>query len=134
MRNPWRLILLLATLFFVPFPAQGAEPILIAIASDDVEATSLVSYSAGRSRYYLLFSGTDFVQTLDNPFLAEGPGVAQLLVEYLAQKGVGVIIAGGFDPLMIGTMDNKGIKYIIFSGIAQVAAERVIKLFPPQKK
>jgi predicted Fe-Mo cluster-binding NifX family protein len=113
---------------------SGAEPLLVAVASDDVEATSLVSKTAGRSRYYLLFSGTDFVQVLDNPFLAQGPGATPLLVEYLAQKGVGVVIAGGFGPLMIEAMDQKGMKYIIFSGIAQEGAERVANFLRPSKK
>ena len=127
MRNTWSLDLALAAfvLFLTSFPANGAEPSLIAVASDDVEATSLVSNTAGRSRYYLLFSGTNFVQLLDNPFLAMGPRATPSLVEYLSQKGVGVVIAGGFGPLMIEAMDQKGMKYIIFSGTAQEAVDRV---------
>jgi predicted Fe-Mo cluster-binding NifX family protein len=115
-------------------PASGAEPLLVAVASDDVEATSLVSQTAGRSRYYLLFSGTDFVQVLENPFLAKGPGATPSLVEYLAQRGVGVVVAGGFGPLMIEAMDKKGMKHIIFSGAAQEAAERVVDFLRPPKK
>jgi predicted Fe-Mo cluster-binding NifX family protein len=115
-------------------PASGAEPLLVAVASDDVEATSLVSQTAGRSRYYLLFSGTDFVQVLENPFLAKGPGATPSLVEYLAQRGVGVVVAGGFGPLMIEAMEQKGMKYIIFSGIAQEAAERVVNFSRAPKK
>ena len=136
MKNIRALNLTLAalTLLLMPSLASGAEPLLIAVASDDVEATSLVSNTAGRSRYYLLFSGTDFVQVLHNPFLAKGPGATPALVEYLAQKGVGVVIAGGFGPLMIEAMDQKGMKYIIFSGIAQEAAERVINFLRPPKK
>ena len=76
MKTRWSLNLALAALglLLMPSLASGAEPFLIAVASDDVEATSLVSNTAGRSQYYLLFSGTDFVQLLDNPFLARGPG------------------------------------------------------------
>ena len=136
MKNRWSRNLALAALALLLMPslASGAEPFLIAVASDDVEATSLVSNTAGRSRYYLLFSGTDFVQVLDNPFLAKGPGATPALVDYLAQKGVGVVIAGGFGPLMIEAMDQKGIKYIIFSGIAQEGAERAINFLRPSKK
>jgi predicted Fe-Mo cluster-binding NifX family protein len=136
MKNTWSLNLALAAfvLFLAPFLASGAEPLLIAVASDDVEATSLVSNTAGRSRYYLLFSGTDFVQLLDNPFRAMGPGATPSLVEYLSQKGVGVVIAGGFGPLMIEAMGQKGMKYIIFSGTAQQAAERVVNFLRPPKK
>lgn len=130
----WSLNLAVLTLLLLPSLASGAGSLLIAVASDDVESTSLVSDTAGRSRYYLLFSGTDFVQLLDNPFLAKGPGATPSLVEYLAQKGVGVVVAGGFGPLMIEAMDQKGMKYIIFSGIAQEAAERAVDFLRPPKK
>ena len=136
MKNTWSLNLALAALvlLLIPSLSTGVEPSLIAVASDNVEATSLVSNTAGRSRYYLLFSGTDFVQRLDNPFRAMGPGATPSLVEYLSQKGVGVVIAGGFGPLMIEAMDQKGMKYIIFSGSAQEAAERVVHFLRPPKK
>ena len=136
MKNRQSLNLALAALALLVMPslASGAGPFLIAVASDDVEATSLVSKTGGRSRYYLLFSGTDFVQVLDNPFLAKGPGATPSLVEYLAQKGVGVVVAGGFGPLMIEAMEQKGMKYFIFSGIAQEAAERVVDFLRKPKK
>jgi predicted Fe-Mo cluster-binding NifX family protein len=130
----WSLNLAVWALLLLPSLASGAEFLLIAVASDDVEATSLVSNTAGRSRYYLLFSGTDFVQVLNNPFLAKGPGATPALIDYLAQKGVGVVIAGRFGPLMIEAMNMKGMKYIQFSGVAQDAAEQVVNfLRPPQK-
>jgi len=126
--------LAILALILLPSLTSGAERFLIAVASDSVESTSLVSKTGGRSRYYLLFSGTDFVQVLDNPFLSQGPGGTPSLVEYLAQKGVGVVVAGGFGPLMIETIEQKGMKYIIFSGTAQEAAERVVNFLRPPKK
>jgi predicted Fe-Mo cluster-binding NifX family protein len=136
MKNTWNLNLALAALvlLLIPSLSPGVEPSLIAVASDDVEATSLVSNTAGRSRYYLLFSGTDFVQLLDNPFRAMGPGATPSLVEYLSQKGVGVVIAGGFGPVMVEAMNRRGMKYFQFSGTAQEAAERVINFLRPPKK
>jgi predicted Fe-Mo cluster-binding NifX family protein len=114
----WRLGVTLAAAVLLLAPSAGntAEPLLIAVASDDKEATSLVSDFAGRSRYYLLFSGTDFVQVVQNPFLDRGRGAAPGVVDYLAQKGVGLLIAGRFGPLMIEALDRKGIKYFQFSG------------------
>jgi predicted Fe-Mo cluster-binding NifX family protein len=136
MKNTWSLNLALAALvlLLIPSLSTGVEPSLIAVASDDVEATSLVSNTAGRSRYYLLFSGTDFVQLLDNPFRAMGPGATPSLVEYLSQKGVGVVIAGGFGPVMVEAMNRRGMKYFQFSGTAQEAAERVTNFLRPPKK
>jgi len=104
------------------------------VASDEVEATSLVSNFAARSQYYLLFSGTNFVQVLNNPFLPRGRDSAPFIVDYLAQKGVGVVVAGRFGPYMIETMIKKRMKYIRFSGTAQAAAEQVPNFLRPPKK
>jgi predicted Fe-Mo cluster-binding NifX family protein len=136
MKNRWSLNLALAALGLLLMPSlvSGAESLLIAVASDDVEATSLVSNFAASSRYYLLFSGTNFVQVVNNPFLQKGPGAAPLVVDYLAQKGVGVVVAVRFGPLMIEAMNMKGMKYIQFSGVAQEAAERVVNFLRPSKK
>lgn len=112
----WALLLALS--------GDAGERLLVAVASEDREATSLVSDFAGRSRYYLLFSGTDFVQVLENPFLDRGPGAGPDVVEYLAQKGVGLLIAGRFGPLMTEALGRSGMKYFRFSGPAQEAVAR----------
>jgi predicted Fe-Mo cluster-binding NifX family protein len=138
MKNKWKLNSALAALalLFVISLARGAEPLLIAVAADEKEATSLVSGFAARSQYYLLFDETSqLVQVVNNPFLAKGRGAAPLVVDYLARKGVGVVVAGRFGPLMIDAMNAKGVKYVTYSGVAQNAAERVINLFqsrPPK--
>ena len=135
-KNRWSRNLALAALalLLIPSLASGAEPLLIAVASDDVEATSLVSNLAARSRYYLLFSGIDLVQVVNNPFLEGGGGAASFVVDYLAQKGVGVVVAGRFGPFMIEALNKKGMKYIQYSGVAQEAAGRVINLLQTPKK
>ena len=138
MKSTWSLkVTTLAALFlfFVPSLTNGAEPLLIAVASDDKEATSLVSNSAARSQYYLLFDETSqLIQVVNNPFLAKGRGAASFVVDYLAQKGVGVVVAGRFGPVMIEAMNRKGMKYVPYSGVAQSAAERVINSLRPPKK
>jgi len=117
----------------IPCLAASAEPLLVAVASDDPESTSPVSNFAAFSQYYLLFSGLNMVQVLRNPFLDKGPGAGPLVVEYLAQKGVGILVAGRFGPPMIEAMDRKGMKYFQLSGIAQEAAERVAKSLRPMR-
>jgi len=137
MKSRWSLnVPTLAALFLLLATSltNGAEPFLIAVASDDVEATSLVSNFGARSRYYLLFSGTDFVQVVSNPFLPKAGEAAPLVVDYLAQKGVGVVVAGRFGPYMIEAMNRRGMKYFQFTGTAQEAAERVINFLRPPKK
>jgi predicted Fe-Mo cluster-binding NifX family protein len=133
MKSRWILRLVLA-LVLMPVAASGADPFLIAVASDDKEATSLVSDYAARSRYYLLFSGTDFVQVVHNPFMDKGRGAAPDVVDYLAQKGVGLLIAGRFGPFMIEALDKKGMKYFQFSGVAKEAAARAADFLQPPKK
>ncbi len=88
MRHMLRMYMVLLCLL-IPCLAAGAEPLLVAVASDDPESTSLVGNFAARSQYYLLFSGLNMVQVLRNPFLDKGPGAGPLVVEYLAQKGSG---------------------------------------------
>ena len=117
----------------IPCLAAGVEPLLIAVASNDVESTALVSDFAARSEYYLLFSGLNNVQVLKNPFLDKGPGAGPLVVDYLAQKGVAILIAGRFGPPMIEAMNRKGMKYFQFSGVAQEAVERVVNYLKPAK-
>ncbi len=133
MRNKSKLNMALAALALLLLPSlgMGAEPLLVAVASEGKEATSLVSDFAGRSRYYLLFSGTDFVQAVQNPFLDKGPGAGPDVVDYLARKGVGLLIAGRFGPFLIEAMNKKGMKYMMFSGVAQKAAEQVPNFLRP---
>ena len=74
------------------------------------------------------------VQVVRNPFLEMGRGAAPFVVDYLAQKGVGIIVAGRFGPLMIQAMNRRGMKYIQFSDVAQDAAEWVGIFFTPPNK
>ena len=133
MSRRWQLSLVLAAsvLLLVPSLGGGAEPLLIAVASEGQESTSLVSDFAGRSRHYLLFSGTDFIQALQNPFLDKGRGAVPDVADYLARKGVGLLVAGRFGPFMIEALDRKGIKYFPFSGPSQEAAARVVNSMRP---
>jgi len=134
MKSRWILSLVLA-LILMPVLASAADPFLIAVASDTQEATSLVSSFAARSRYYLLFSQTlELVQVVQDPFLDKGFGAAPLVVDYLAQKRVGVVVAGRIAPYMIEAMNRRGMKYFLFSGTAQAAAERVVNFLRPSTK
>jgi|GEM_PF-6103131 len=133
MRHTLRMCMVLAVLL-VPCLTSGAEPLLIAVASDDVEATSIVGNFAAHSPYYLLFSGITMVQVLRNPFLDKGPGAGPLVVDYLAQKGVAILVAGRFGPPMIEAMNRKGMRYFLYSGVAQEAVERVVKYLKPAEK
>lgn len=119
---------------FLPCLAAGTEPLLIAVASDDVESTAIVGSFAARSQYYLLFSGINMVQVLPNPFLDKGPGAGPLVVDYLAKKGVGILVAGRFGPPMIESMNRRGMKYFLYSGVAQEAVERVVNYLKPAEK
>jgi predicted Fe-Mo cluster-binding NifX family protein len=136
MKSAWSLKVTLAALSLlsiIPSLAGGAEPLLIAVASDGQQATSLVSNFAARCQHYLLFDETmQLVEVAPNPFLPRGRGAAPLVVDYLAQKGVGVVVAGRFGPYMIEAINSKGMKYIQFSGVAQDAVERVVNLFKPR--
>ena len=127
-------ICLLVPALFLPCPGNAAEPLLIAVACDDVESTSIVSNFAARSEYYLLFSGITMVEVVRNPFLDKGPGAGPLVVDYLAKKGVAILVAGRFGPPMIEAMNRRSMKYFLYSGVAQEAAERVVNYLKPAEK
>ncbi len=132
MRRMLWICAVLPALLLLPL-ANGAEPLLTAVASDGVESTSIVSNLAARSQYYLLFSGINMVEVLRNPFLDKGPGAGPLVVDYLASKGVGILVAGGFGPPMLEALNRRGMKHFLCSGVAQEAAERTAAYLKPKE-
>ena len=98
-----------------------------------MESTSIVSDFAGPKRYYLLFSGIRWSRCSGIPSWTRAPAAGPLVVDYLAEKGVGILVAGRFGPPMVEAMNRRGMKYFLYSGIVQEAAERDEYLKPGKK-
>jgi predicted Fe-Mo cluster-binding NifX family protein len=109
----------------------GSKPlvkpvIIVAVASDGNNATSLISNAAERSPYYLIFAETgELLDVRDNPYSDKQGDVAQAVLSLLAQSRVDVIVAARFSPDMIAAMKARGIRYMRFEGVAKDAVDRV---------
>jgi predicted Fe-Mo cluster-binding NifX family protein len=90
---------------------------------------STVGKQPGRSPFFLIFDekGT-FVQGIENPYYKEQAGGAGISVaDFLASKGVTVIVAEGFGPRIVEIMQGKGIRPVAFTGVAEEAVRSLVQ-------
>ena len=117
-------------LFFCPFiiNANDLERMKIAVASCGKTAKASVSNEAAKCPYYLIFdSNGEVVELIDNPNRDTNRGAGPSAAEFLAQKGITIVIAGNFGSKMINTLDNKGVTHFEFKGLVYDAVKKVLK-------
>jgi predicted Fe-Mo cluster-binding NifX family protein len=116
--------LILLFLLFSSFTAFAADPAKIAVAAEGNAPTSQVSAVAARCPYFLLFDekGT-LVEAVANPHQDAPGGAGSQAVEFLAGKGVTVVIAGAFGQKMVVAMKARGMRYLEFKGSAADAVK-----------
>ncbi len=107
--------------------AQTTKSTPIAVASSGSAASSEVGAQLGRSSYFLLFdSKGSFVSAEANPYKDSGnAGIPA--VEFLAGKGVKVVVAEGFGGRIVEVMKEKGIRPVEFKGAAQEGAKKAMQ-------
>ena len=110
------------------FAGQGTQG-TIAIAAEDQTPAAKVSHQAGFSPFFLLFDeqGT-FIEATRNPFkghMVYGSGKA--VVDFLAKRGVKVIVAEVFGKGIREVMASKGIRLVEVKGNATEAVKRVLQ-------
>ena len=101
---------------------------MVAVAASDKTASAPVSNQAGRSPFFLLFDrqGT-FVEAVDNPYKDAGnAGIPAL--DFLAGKGVKVLVAEGFGSKIVEVMKSKGMRPVEFKGNAKDAVKKALEL------
>ncbi|MBW2651094.1 MAG: hypothetical protein JRC66_08855, partial [Deltaproteobacteria bacterium] len=111
------LFISLAILFLCAVMVNAAEmeKIKIAVASGDKTAKTSVSNEAAKCPYYLIFdSEGKLTEVIDNPYKNASGGAGPSAANFLAQKGVTIIIAGNFGSKMINTLESKGIAHFEF--------------------
>ena len=118
-------VLLLATAGFA-LAQQGSTPV-IAIAANGKLPSDSVSSQAGRSSFFLFFdSHGTFIEAADNPYKdARNAGIPAL--DFLASKGVKVLVAQSFGSRIIGVMKDKGIRSVEFNGITKDAVKKALE-------
>lgn len=116
------LLLLSATLF-----AQQNKSDMIAVAASGKTPSATVSSQAGRSAFFLLFDKQGkFIEAVDNPYKDAGTAGIPVL-DFLAGKGVRVLVAEGFGAKIVGVMKDKGMRPVEFKGAANDAVRKALK-------
>jgi len=89
----------------------------IAVASTGETTAASVSNLAARSPYYLIFDGTGrLIEVIANPYKDAARGAGPSAANFLAAKGVTIVIAESFGIKMINVLKNKHIRYVEFEG------------------
>ena len=106
----------------------GQEVVVkIAVASNNKNTTSNVAAIAGRSPYYLIFDSTGkLAEVIENPYKDSRGGAGPSTANFLAEKGVTIVIAETFGGKMINAMKSKGMTHFEFKGIANDAVKKVL--------
>ena len=127
-----RMILIsLAILLLCPFMINAAEleNMKIAVAADNKTVKASVSNIAAKCPYYLIFNNKgELIEVIDNPYRDASRNAGPSAANFLAQKGIDIIVAESFGSKMVNTLENKGVTHFEFKGLAEDAVKRALKL------
>ncbi len=105
----------------------AAEKPQIAVAANDKTPQAVISGQAGTASFFLFFDGKGrFLEAAENPYKGK-EGAGKSVVEYLAGKGVSVVIAEGFGGPIVDLMKSKGIKAVASKGSAEEAVKKALQ-------
>jgi predicted Fe-Mo cluster-binding NifX family protein len=107
--------------------SQQTKSVTIAVAANGKTVSAAVSSQAGRSPFFLLFDKQGvLVEAADNPYKDAGnAGIPAL--EFLAGKGVKVLVAEGFGSRIVEVMKSKGMRPVEFKGSARDAVKKALE-------
>ena len=88
----------------------------IAVASEGKDTESAISLKAGRAPFYLVFEDKKLIETIKNPFATGGGGAGFSVSYMLAEKKIGLVIAGKVGGNMVSALNEKGIEFREESG------------------
>jgi predicted Fe-Mo cluster-binding NifX family protein len=118
--------IMLTILFMASSVAFAGEKEKIAVAANDKTPAALVSKQAGPSPFFQIFDGKGkLIETIANPYKEGGGGIA--VADFLAGKGVTIVVAQGFGDKIVQVMKGKGIKAVAFKGSVEEAVKKVLQ-------
>ena len=121
-------VISLAILLLCPVMVNADENNKIAVASNGKTAQASVSNQAAKCPYYLIFdSKGNLTEIIDNPYRNASRGAGPSAANFLAQRGVTMVIAGNFGSKMINTLKNKGVTHFEFKGNAGDAVKKALQ-------
>ena len=107
--------------------AIAAEKAKIAVAANDKSPQATISGQAGTASFFLFFDGKGkFLEAAENPYKGK-ERAGRSVAEYLAGKGISVVVAEGFGGPIVDVMKSKGIKAVAFKGSAEEAVKKVLQ-------
>jgi len=108
--------------------AAGFKNNKIAVASNGKTAQASVSNQAAKCPYYLIFDNKEkLTEVIDNPYRDASGGAGPSAANFLAQRGVTMVIAENFGSKMINTLKSKGIAHLEFKGSAGDAVKKALE-------
>jgi predicted Fe-Mo cluster-binding NifX family protein len=119
----------LIVLSLVPAMAYAAQKdaAKIAVASNSKDITSSISNKAGKCPYYLIFNSKgELIEVISNPYKDAQSGAGQQTANFLAKKGVTLIVAETFGDKMIEAMRSNSTDYLKLQGIVHDAIKKVV--------
>ena len=119
----------LIVLSLVPAMAYAAQKdeAKIAVASNSKDITSSISNKAGKCPYYLIFNSKgELIDAISNPYKDAQSGAGQQTANFLAKKGVTLIVAETFGDKMIEAMRSNSTDYLKLQGIVHDAIKTVL--------
>ena len=120
------IFIILAILFMASSLAFAGEKEKIAVAANDKTPAASVSKQAGPSSFFLIFDGKGkLIETIANPYKEGGGGIA--VADFLAGKGVTIVVAQGFGDKIVQVMKDKGMKAVAFKGSVEEAVKKVLQ-------
>ena len=109
--------------------AAELENMEIAVAADNKTAKASVSNMAAKCPYYLIFNNKgELIEVIDNPYKDAVRNAGPTAANFLAQRGIDIIVAESFGSKMINTLENKGVTHFEFTGSVDDAVKRVLKI------
>ena len=125
------ILISLAILLLCPFMINAAEleSMKIAVAAGSKSTKASVSNMAAKCPYYLIFNNKgELIEVIDNPYKDAGRNAGPTAANFLAQRGIDIIVAESFGSKMINTLENKGVTHFEFTGSVDDAVKRVLKI------
>ena len=108
--------------------AQQNRSVMVAVAANGNTVSASVGNQPGRSPFFLFFDKQGaFVEAVNNPYKDAGnAGIPTL--DFLASKGIKVLVAGWFGPQIVETMKGKGMRQVVFTGSVKDAVKKALEL------
>ena len=118
-----RKCLLIVTVLFIMSGVAFAGQEKIAVAANGETPEASVSSRPGLAPFILFFDAEGkFMEAVPNP------GKNGIVVAgFLAKRGVTIVVAEGFGPIIVEIMKSEGIKPVALTGTAEVVVKEVLQ-------